>query len=454
MSETSAIARLPGNTLDSQLEGMHDEDPSVSLACKSVFADASVPQIAFSFAAMLGMCLVARVFYSLRAFAVDGDLWWHLKNGQNILATHHLPTVDPYSFTVTGQHWMSAEWLGDVLLSAVYQVGGLRGLGALLIVLGCLIALALYYFTSIRCGNPKAGFVATAVLINLANTLNRRPQMLGYLFLILTLIVLTRFRQGKRGAIWLLPLLLLIWVNTHGSWIIGLGTIGVYLASSLIDIRIGSLESKGLSVADRLRLTLVFLLSTLAIVITPYGIGLAKYPFQVGSSLPVSFSNIQEWQSMVFNLPGDKLFLGLLLGFLLVQVSMRPKWRLEELGLFLFGTMMACLHLRFLLLFVAFSSPIFATILARWLPRYDRAKEVYALNAVIVVGILGALVWFFPTGKDYTRIVDRNFPVAAVEYLNTHATPGPMYNSYEFGGYLLWTRGPEHKVFIDGRSEI
>jgi hypothetical protein len=64
------------------------------------------------------------------------------------------------------------------------------------------------------------------------------------------------------------------------------------------------------------------------------------------------------------------------------------------------------------------------------------------------------MAWYFPTSGDYSRIMEKKFPIAAVQYLNTHSVPGPMYNSNEFGGYLLWARGPEHKVFIDGRSEI
>ena len=435
-------------------EAARENCGSHPIAPARVFADASIPQVLFSFAAMLGMCLVARVFYALRSFNLDPDLWWHLKYGESILATHHWPTTETYSFTAVGQHWLAYEWLGDVLLAAVYRAGGLRGLGALLIILGSLFALALYYFTTTRCGNPKAGFLASAVLLNLVNMFNLRPQMLGYLYLILTLIVLERFRQGKRGAIWLLPLLMLVWINTHGSWIIGLGTIGVYLASGLVSVRVGNLKTRRWSTLERRHLAMVLLLSFIAILITPYGTGPATYPFMVGSSVPISLNNIQEWQPMVFNLPGDKLFLGLLLGFLLVQVLLRPKWRLEELGLFLFFTVMACIHARFLSLFVAFFAPVFVVILARWIPKYDRAKEIYALNAAIILGILAAMVWYFPSRSDYTRIVDKNFPVAAVQYLNTHSVPGPMYNSYEFGGYLLWARGPEHKVFIDGRTEI
>jgi hypothetical protein len=116
--------------------------------------------------------------------------------------------------------------------------------------------------------------------------------------------------------------------------------------------------------------------------------------------------------------------------------------------------MMAFLHARFLSLFVALFAPVLVVILARWLPKYDRAKEIYALNAAVILGIVGAMVWYFPSRSDYMRIVDKNFPVAAVQYLDTHSVPGPMHNSYRFGGYLLWARGPEHKVFIDGRTEI
>jgi hypothetical protein len=447
MSSQMPIPARPAE--DVSQEGAYD-----SLVPPRVFAGASIPQVIFSFAAMLGTCLVARVFYALRKFAVDPDVWWHIKYGQGILATHHWPTIEQFSFTAAGRPWLSYEWVGDVLLAAVYQVGGLRGLGVLLIVLGSLFALALYYCTTLRCGNPKAGFLATALIFNLANFCNLRPQMLGYLFLIFTLIILERFRQGKRGAIWLLPSLTLVWVNTHGSWIIGLGTVGVYMACGLANFHLGSVKSSKWSASDRGKLVAVFALSALATVITPYGTRLATYPFLVASKVPLSITNVQEWMPMAFTLAGNKLFLILVLGFLLVQALLRPKWRLEELGLFLLAAIMSFMHMRFLALFVAFSAPIFVVILVRWIPKYDRSKEVFALNAAIILGIAAAMVWYFPSRSDYARIVEKSFPVAAVDYLNTHPVPGPMYNDYYFGGYLILARGPEHKVFIDGRAEI
>lgn len=455
MSESSIVTGLEANILGASANPSDEERIPVFTAPPRVFASASISQLAFSFAAMLGTCLVGRVFLSLRTFKVDPDVWWHIKVGEGILATHHWPTADPYSFTVAGQHWLAYEWLGDVLLAAVSHIGGLRGLGALLIVLGSLVALALYYFTSIRCGNPKAGFLATAILLNLATgSFNLRPQMLGYLFLILTLIVLERFRQGRRRAIWLLPLLMLFWVNAHGSWIIGLATIGVYLASGLLQLRMGSMETVLWTSPERRSLVMVFILCSATTLITPYGAGLARYPFEVASSLPSNLTNVQEWQPMGFRFPGDKLFLALVLGFFLVQLLARRKWRLEEVGLFIFATAMVCLHIRFLLIFVPFFAPLFADILARWLPRYDRAKEIYALNAAVILAVVAAMVWYFPSRSDYAQVVGETYPVAAVQYLETHSVPTPMFNTYGFGGYLVYSRAPEHRVFIDGRGEL
>ena len=317
-------------------------------------------QHAISFPAMLGMLLVGAAFGVVQSFNVDPDLWWHIKTGELILSTHRWATTDPYSYTAKGMPWMSCEWLGDVVFAAVYRIGGLRGLEALLVVLASAVILTLYAFATLRSGNSKAGFVAAAVLLTLANaSFNLRPQMMGYLFLILTLIALERFRQGKQRAVWMLPILFMIWVNSHGSWIIGLGVVALYIACGLVSFQLGSLEARRWSTSERLRLEMVFMLSLAAIVMTPYGVRLAAYPFTVASSLPISVANILEWQVMPFNLIGGKIFLVLVLGFFLAQMAFRLSWHVYEILLFLFGTAMACLHVRFLLLFVPFFAPLF-----------------------------------------------------------------------------------------------
>ncbi|MGH9746940.1 MAG: hypothetical protein ACRD59_12630 [Candidatus Acidiferrales bacterium] len=410
---------------------------------------------AVSFPGMLAAFLVGGVFTSTRNFPVDPDLWWHVKVGESILATLRFPTTDPYSFTVHGQPWLAYEWLGEVALAAAQRIGGLRGLEVLLVALGSAVMLAIYAFTTIRAKNSKAGFAATAILLSLAAlSFSLRPQMFGYLFLALTLIVLELFREGRRNAVWWLPLLMLLWVNTHGSWIIGMGVIFVYWMSGLVEFHAPGLEARRWSSDERKRISLAFLLCVCTLPITPYGTRIAMSPVEFAASLPLNIANILEWQPMQFSLAGGKIFLALLLGFTLVQASARFSWRLEEFTLFLFGTMMACLHIRFLLLFVPFFAPILAVIIARWMKVYEPRKDRLLLNAVLIAGVVTAVVHYFPTRASLQTIVAEHWPVAAVDYLNRHEIPGPMYNAYFYGGYLVWSRGPEHKVFVDGRGDL
>ena len=263
------------------------EDPATDAAghgVASISAGTRALEIlkwAFSFPAMLGALLVGNAFWVCRAFAVDPDMWWHIKTGQIILATHHWPTVDSYSFTVRGQPWIAFEWLGDVLIGAVARIGGLRGLDALMIVLGGAVMIALYVFATLRSGNSKAGFLSAGALFFLADpSFSMRPQMVGYLFLILALIALELFRQGKQWAVWLLPALMLAWVNTHGSFIIGLGVILVYLVCGLKEFQLGAIEGKSWTPKERVRLELVFLLCLAVLPITPYGTSLAAVPIR------------------------------------------------------------------------------------------------------------------------------------------------------------------------------
>src|SRR5229473_2298916 len=285
----------------------------------------------FTFPAMLGTVLVATVFYQGRGFLVDPDVWWHVKVGQSILDTHNWPTVDPYSFSVKGAPWIAYEWLGDVLLGAVARFAGLQGLDALLIVLGSVIMIALYYYGALRSGNSKAGFVASGLLFPLALlSFTLRPQMLGYLFLILTLIVLERFRQNKPRALWFLPLLFLLWINTHGSFIIGLGAVFVYWAAGLKAFRFGEIQARRWTPAERLRLEFVFLLCLAVLPVTPYGTRLAVYPFDMAFSQPINVANIVEWQPMPFNMLRGKIFLVFLLGYFGLQLAFAFAWRVEE----------------------------------------------------------------------------------------------------------------------------
>jgi len=325
-------------------------------------------------------------------------------------------------------------------------------LDLLLIALSSAIVIGLYAFATLRSGNSKAAFIATVILFPIANgSFTLRPQMFGYLFLILTLIALEAARRKVFWPLWLLPPVFFLWVNTHGSFIVGLGVIFVYWACGLKGYRLGGIQGEAWLPAERLRLELVFLLCLAVLPLTPYGPRLAAYPFDMAFSQPINVSSIAEWQPMPFNLPGGKIFLGLLLAFFLTQMALPFLWRLEEVLLYVSGTVLAALHVRFVLLFVPFCVPILATILARWVPGYKRAKDKYVLNALLMTAVAVGFLHYFPSRDQLNTRVEERFPVQALEYMRQHSVPGPTLNTYGFGGYLVWAG---QKVFIDGRGDL
>jgi len=407
----------------------------------------------FSFPAMLGTFFIGRLAYELREFRVDPDLWWHIKIGQDIARTLHWPTNDPYSFTVRGTPWMAYEWLGDVMIGFVARFG-LQALALMLIVLASLITIALYYYASLCAKNSKAGFVASVLVAVFAvGNFNLRPQMFGALFLATTVIVLEHFRRGRSKPLCIFPPLFLVWVNTHGSWIVGLAVIAVTLLSGLFEFEIGSVEAVRWTRRQRIQLELALLGSLAVIPITPYGTKLATYPFLIASSIPLGVSYVMEWFPMPFDIFWGKFFLMLLVGSFALQLIYRFKFRLQHWILAIGGTAMACLHVRFVLLFAPFFAPILSVMLSQWLDKYRPEKDKFVLNAVLMSAGAFAIVWYFPSRAELQQALEKQYPVKAVNYLREHPMPGPMFHNYGYGGYLI-AYLPERPVFIDGREDL
>src|ERR1043166_1997160 len=212
--------------------------------------------------------------------------------------------------------------------------------------------LAVYWLATTRSGNSKAGFVSALFLASLAfGHLSLRPQMFGFFFLVLTLLVMEKFRQGVTWPLWTLPPMFLLWVNTHGSFIIGIGVIVLNLRAVLFSFHKGSVEAIAWSRAQRIKLETTLLLCIAVLPVTPYGTQLAVYPFDMAFSQPINVANISEWKPMPFDVVGGKMFLAFIVIFFLLQMFFRFTWRLEELCLAIGGVVMACIHVRFVLLF-------------------------------------------------------------------------------------------------------
>jgi hypothetical protein len=410
---------------------------------------------AASFPVLMGVLLAGASMVGSRLMMLDPDTWWHIAVGQRIMDTHIFPTADPYSFSAPGVHWIAYEWLGEVAMALAARAGGLMGLAALQIVLVAIVTVLLYYYAYVRCGNWKAACLGTAFVLPIASVIfTLRPQIFGYIFLLVTLICLERFRQGHSRALWVLPPLFLIWVNTHGTFVFGLAAIGAYFACGLVKFQLGNLVAETWTARQRMQLLLTLFFSSLAILVTPYGTQLAGYPVVMATSQPFNIANISEWQPLSFTLAIGKYFLALMLVMFLAHIFFPMKYRLYELAMLLFAVYAACVHIRFMLIFLMILAPVVAAFIVRWMPAYDPGKERYAFNLLIIALLVVWVAKLMPGRTEVANRIAKDYPVAAIQYMRQHSQPSPMFNDYGYGGYLIWQLGPEQKVFIDGRADM
>lgn len=384
-----------------------------------------------------------------------GDTWWHVSTGEHILATGSFPKVDPYSFTAPGTPWLAYEWLGEVAMAQAEHFGSLAGLAILLMLNSVTLVLLTYIYAWLRTRNVLAAAAAVALLLpfeQLSFTL--RPQMFGYVFLAITLIILELYKQRESRLILILPGIFALWINTHGSFIVGLAIVFWYWFSGLFDFSAGAIIARRWTRSGRVRLLTVMLLSSAALFLTPYGGRFAAYPLELFSMQPLNTLFIPEWQPLDLQTALGRAFLLLLLCWLLAQVVIPVKYELEVLLPLLFATYSTCIHRRFLPIFLVILTPLIATYFARVLPTYEESKERYAMNILFITALLFFMISLIPTTAHLEQGMKEQFPVGAVAYLRDHPAVGRMFNDDHWGGFLIWSLGSSHKVFIDGRLDI
>jgi hypothetical protein len=332
----------------------------------------------------------------------------------------------------------------------------LTGLTLLLVAFAAAIILLIYAYAYLKSRNVKAAFAACATVLPLIIIFffNLRPQLLGYIFLLITLISLESFRQGRLKKLWFLPAVFLLWVNTHGTFALGFGIVALYWLSGVVNVRIGGLRPQFWAGGERRHLEVVTLLSLLAATITPYGTRLAAFPLRMALFQPVTMASFQEWKPPDFNGSLGKYFLVLLLFILVMHLLAKMEYRLEEVGLLLIAVYGACIHTRLIVFFAMIAAGVLAQVFGRYAPRFDPAKDKIFLNAALMALIAFGCVKLLPSRAELKQVVSHGFPEGAVAYLREHPSSGPMFDKEFWGGYLIRELGPQQKVFIDGRANL
>ncbi len=408
---------------------------------------------AFSFPVMLAAWNVLAVVLLAERNLPEVDIWWHLRNAQYLFIHHQLPNIDTYTFTVAGQPRMNFEWLAEIPYYLAWRGFGLEGIEILMLLLLEAIFLGVLLLCYQRSRHIKASVLACWLAVFLA-TVNLGPRtiLFGYGYLVILLAILERFRSKGRAPLWTLPLLFCLWINTHGSWSLGIIVLGIFLASGLVDGQWGNLKASRWSPRQLRQLLVASAASCAALFVNPCGYRLVAYPLDVAFREHLLINSIQEWATVDFHGLRGKVVLVLLAGLFCSALATRHQWRLSDLLLVLFGFYCGLTYERFLFLAGIIVAPIVAEMLY-FVPPYRPEIDKRWLNAAIIIAILAILVYQFPGRAQLERQVAEHYPAEVLPYLESHELSGHMLNFYDWGGYLEW-KDPKLKVFVDSRADI
>lgn len=408
----------------------------------------------FSFPAMLAGVLTVLAVLTVRDRFDDPDMWWHLKIGQVIWTTHIIPTTDIFSYT-TGHHsYVPHEWLSQCFIYAGYRFGGNSGLMLWLSVLTSVLLVAGYGLCWLYSKNAKVAFVGALTIWLFATIgLAVRPQMIGYLLLVVELLLLQLGKTRNSRWFWGLPPLFALWVNCHGSFAVGLAITSVILLCSFFDFGTGLVASSHWEPHARRTLTWALALSVAALFLNPIGIKQVTYPIDTMLHQPIGLSASSEWQPLQFSDARSFAFLVVTAGILLLTMLRYRHLYWQELLLLAMGAQLAASHRRMLFVFGILVAPTLTRLLSDAWEGYSFDRDRPLPNAVFLVAS-GLIVFLaFPGRQILASQVEHQSPVKAVAFLKAHPISGHMLNEYVYGGYLIWAAS-EHPVFVDGRADV
>jgi hypothetical protein len=382
----------------------------------------------------------------------EGDCFWHLATGRWIAEHHTLPTSDPFSFTVTDHNPFRPEskrvefllkqyWLGQLAMFGTWTLGGDAGI----VLLRATVYTSILVFIFIWMQRLNKGILPLVLTFLMGMLLrdypNERPQLFSFLFMPILLYLLEEVTQtvkSRRLVLIALPLIMLVWANTHGAYILGVVLVVIYLSSHLTECAIHRREPD-----------YPFIVSAVAgITITVLNpAGLLAWTESL-HSLSSYTSTITEYRSpwrmaITFHnwYPAYWTYVFIFAGVALTSWRTMKTNHLLVLAALTLLSLTAVRYVYFPLLA--------APLLVRYLP-------VIACNAYsIAVATLVGGTWLGVTWNSSIlafRASD-NFPTAAISFIRNEKPAPRIFNYYDWGGYLAWA-APGLKTFIDGRALV
>lgn len=435
-----------------------------------------VPSIADAiFLALL--CTLVFTTLSVRLLE-DAGIGWHIRTGQIILATRQFPRRDPFSSTMAGMPWFAWEWLYDVVVGGFDSGIGLNGVVWFNAVVIAAVFAGLFQWLMRRGVNVLVSvlLVLLAVSASMLHFL-ARPHVVTWLFAFIWFAILdTSERDAFNGSrprtrwLWSLPLIMLVWVNMHGGFVVGFLLLGIYWISACWTrwrTKPGRIEAEFAGIAAARRAWELFWLAIICAamsLLNPYGWNLHRHIFAYLSSRFL-MNHIQEFQSPDFHGWAQRCFLILLLITVVALAARVRRLRASELLVLLFSIYSG--------LYAARNIPVASILLVMVIgPSVCTGSAVGLFSRVgllqsslrghgwpVIATVLTLAVAAGGGRVGAARLIDAHFdpqrmPVGAVDYLAQHDPGGTVLSPDFWGGYLVYRLYPREQVVVDDRHDL
>lgn len=399
-------------------------------------------------AALAGPLGVAGVVYGLLLIAGakllnDPDTYWHIATGRWIWAARAVPSADPFSHTLAGAPWHAHEWLAELILAGAYGVAGWAGVVALAAA-AVAAGLGLLMRALRRHLAPTTALAAVALAFYLAAAhLTARPHALALPLLVAWSASLVRARAENRPPpLWLLPLMTL-WANLHGGFVVGLALAGFFAVEAVLSAAAAPARRAALLGWGR------FLAgAALASLLTPQGIQGWLFPFRL-MSLGFSLGFVSEWHAPDFTTVQPlELWLLAMLG---VTLGLGVRMPLPRLLLLLGLVHLALSHARDAELLALLTPLLLAAPVGEALGKAVPPRDGASRGQALILGLVMALMTAAAVITGYRHEDPRIAPAAALAAVERAGLGGPVFNDYDFGGYLIFEG---RQPFVDGRVDL
>jgi hypothetical protein len=399
----------------------------------------------------------------IRRFGVlDPDIWWHMATGRWILQHHALPVTDPFSMYGATRSWIVYSWVFDVGVQTLFARFGLVGIFLLHVAVHVLVAVALFHLVKSLLPDFWRAAALTAVSLYAISLIYApRPGMATVLFAILELGILLAVRRGESAkGLWLLPLIFVAWANIHIQFVYGLGLLGLFACEPVLMrvLRLASEKKTRDAFAHAKYFWAALGGCLLATFVNPYGPKLYATVLEYMHQ-PKSYSLIVELKAMTFRQPEHYVA-----AFLALCAALAIGWRRERrplwpmlLAIAAFVAFRSVKEIWFLSVIATCAIADGWTVSPAVRQRSVAAREVWRNRVFVSAGVLAVLLLAYrnnDVSNDWISMqVAGSFPEAAVGYIQKHHLPGPLYNDFTWGGYLMW-RLPQMRVANDGRTNV